>query len=80
MSKFLEIKTELSVRRIRDILWNVHKVHIIDNLTKKNIILQSNVEEFNKSSLAKIFCHTKWHKSGLIIFPASSAILATNCI
>jgi len=54
MSKFLEIKTGLSIKRIRDILWNVHEVHIIDTLTKKTITLQTNLDEFKKTALAKI--------------------------
>lgn len=54
MSKFLEIKTGLSIKRIRDILWNIHEVHIIDTLTKKTITLQSNLDDFNKTALAKV--------------------------
>ena len=54
IGKFLEIKTRLSLRRIRDILWNVHEAHIEDSLTRKKIILQSNLEDFNKSSLSKV--------------------------
>src|SRR5690606_23441612 len=54
MSKFLEIKAGLSTRRIRDILWNVHEAHIVDKLTKKAITLQTNMEDFNGTPLAKI--------------------------
>lgn len=54
MGKFLEIKTGLSLRRIRDILWNVHEAHIKDTLTGKCITLQSNLEDFNKSKLSKV--------------------------
>lgn len=54
MSKFLEIKTGLSLKRIRDILWNVHEAHIIDTLTRKSITLQSNLDDFKKSPLAKV--------------------------
>lgn len=54
MGKFLEIKTGLSLHRIRDILWNVHEVHIEDTLTKKTITLQTNLEEFNKTNLPKL--------------------------
>lgn len=54
IGKFLEIKTGLSLRRVRDILWNVHEAHIIDTLTGKQIILQSHLEEFNKSKLSKL--------------------------
>jgi transposase len=54
MGKFLEIKTGLSLKRIRDILWNVHEAHIEDTLTKKTITLQTNLGDFNKTSLSKI--------------------------
>lgn len=54
MGKFLELKTGLSLRRIRDILWKVHEVYIEDTLTKKRIKLQSNLEDFNKSNLSKV--------------------------
>jgi transposase len=54
VGKFLEIKTGLSLRRIRDILWNIHEVNIEDTLTGRRIILQSNLEIFNKSNLPKI--------------------------
>ncbi len=54
MGKFLEIKTGLSLQRIRDILWNVHEAHIIDTLTKKKITLQTNLDIFKKTSLAKV--------------------------
>lgn len=51
MGKFLEIKTGMSLRKIRDILWNVHEVQIQDSLTGKIISLQNNLEEFNSSPL-----------------------------
>lgn len=54
IGKFLELKTGLSLRRIRDILWNVHEVNIEDSLTGKRITLQSNLEEFKKSALYKV--------------------------
>jgi transposase len=54
IGKFLEIKTGLSLRRIRDILWKVHEAHIEDTLTGKRITLQSNLEDFNKSNLSKV--------------------------
>jgi hypothetical protein len=53
IGKFSEIKTGLSLRRIRDILRNVHEVNIIDNLTGKKITLQGNLEDFKKSNLSK---------------------------
>lgn len=54
MGKFLEIKTSLSLKRVRDILWNVHEAHIKDELTGKSITLQTNLAEFKESKLAEI--------------------------
>lgn len=54
MGKFLEIKSGLSLKRIRDILWNVHEAHIVDKLTGKRITLQTNLERFNASGLQNL--------------------------
>jgi len=54
MGKFLEIKTGLSLRTVRDILWNVQEAHIKDALTGKCIILQTNIKDFNESKLAQV--------------------------
>lgn len=54
MGKFLEIKTGLSLQRVRDILWNVHEAHIEDTLTGKRITLQTNLTEYLDSGLAEI--------------------------
>jgi transposase len=54
MGKFLEIKTSLSLRRVRDILWGVQEANIIDALTGKCVTLQTNMKDFNESKLAEI--------------------------
>lgn len=54
MGKFLEIKTGLSLRRVRDILWNVQEANILDSLTGKRITLQTNITNFNESTLSQI--------------------------
>jgi len=54
MGKFLEIKTRLSLQRVRDILWSVHEAHIKDALTGKTITLQTNLTEYHRSGLADI--------------------------
>lgn len=54
IGKFLEIKTGLSLRGIRDILWDVQEAHIEDSLTGKQMILKGNLETFNGSNLSKI--------------------------
>ncbi len=54
MGKFLEIKTGLSLRKVRDILWNIQEANIIDSLTGKSVTLQTNMKDFNESKLAEI--------------------------
>lgn len=54
MGKFMEIKTGLSLQRIRDILWNVHEAHIKDTLTGKQITLQTNLHDYQKSGLENL--------------------------
>ncbi len=54
MGRFLEIKTGLSLRRVRDILWNVQEAHIKDALTGKCIILQTNMKAYNESKIAQV--------------------------
>jgi transposase len=54
MGKFLEIKTGLSLQRVRDILWNVHEAHLEDKLTGHRITLQTNLTEFRQSGLADL--------------------------
>lgn len=51
MGKFLEIKTGLSLQRVRDILWSVHEAHIEDALTGKRITLQTNLTEYHSSGI-----------------------------
>ena len=53
IGKFLEIKTGLSLRKVRDILWNVQEAHIKDELTGKIITLQTNMKDFNESKLVE---------------------------
>lgn len=54
MGKFLEIKTGLSLQRVRDILWDVQEAHIKDVLTGKSITLRTNITSFDESKLAQI--------------------------
>lgn len=54
IGKFLEIKTGLSLQRIRDVLWNVHEAHIEDRLTGKQITLRTNLTEYHDSGLENI--------------------------
>jgi hypothetical protein len=54
MGKFLEIKTGLSLRRVRDILWNVHEAHIEDKLTGRQLTLQTNLNDYHSSGLHEV--------------------------
>ncbi len=54
MGKFLEIKTRVSLRKVRDILWGVQEAHIEDSLTGKRIILQTNIKDFNQNKFAQV--------------------------
>jgi transposase len=54
MGKFLEIKTGLSLQRVRDVIWNVQEAHIKDELTGQCITLQTDITAFNESNLAKV--------------------------
>ena len=54
IGKFLEIKTGLSLRKIWDIVWNVHEVQIQDKLTGESITLRTNLDEYHNSGLHKI--------------------------
>ena len=49
MGKFLEIKTGLSLQRIRDILWDVHEANIVDTLTGERVTLQTNLAAYQAS-------------------------------
>jgi len=54
MAKFLEIKTGLSLRQVRDILWSVHEAHIVDSLTGRRVTLQTNLSDYHDSGLADV--------------------------
>ena len=54
IGKFLEIKTGLSLRKIWDIVWNVHEVQIQDKLTGESITLRTNLDEYHNNGLHEI--------------------------
>jgi len=54
MGKFLEIKTGLSLQRVRDILWDVHEANIVDTLTGECLTLQTNLAAYQASGLHEI--------------------------
>lgn len=58
IGKYLEITTKLSLRKIRDLIWNVTEAHIKDELSVKTITLRSSLKEVTSSPLGKLI--KKW--------------------
>lgn len=54
MGKYLEIKTGLSLRKIRKELWQVHEAHIRDEQTGEVYMMQMDTGEFAGSKLSKL--------------------------
>ena len=54
MGKYLEIKTGLSLRKIRQELWQVHEAQILDQRTGEIHVMQMDTGEFTDSLLDKI--------------------------
>jgi transposase len=58
ISKYLEIITNLSLKRIRDLIWDVSEVHIEDKLTGEIFILRTPTKNVMQSPLASLV--KKW--------------------
>jgi transposase len=58
IEKYLELSTQLSLRRIRDLIWNITETHIQDKLTKKTFIFSSPTKDILNSPLAELV--KKW--------------------
>ncbi len=54
IEKYLELSTQLSLTRIRDLIWNVTETHIQDKLTKKVFTFSSPTKDIMNSSLAEL--------------------------
>jgi transposase len=52
VEKYMELTTQLSLRDIRSLIWNITDVHIQDNLTKEIFVFQSPSQNILASSLA----------------------------
>lgn len=59
IEKYLELSTQLSLTRIRDLIWNVTETHIQDKLTKKVFTFSSPTKDIINSSLAELIKHWK---------------------
>lgn len=54
MEKYLELTTQLSLLRIRILIWNITETHIQDAITKKVFIFSSPTDEILESPLADL--------------------------
>ena len=51
MGKYLEIKTGVSLKQIRNQLWQVHEAHLLDQLTGKTHVMSMNPRNIANASL-----------------------------
>jgi transposase len=61
LAKYLEIVSGLSIRRIRDLVWNVTDAYIRDNIAGKTFVLRSSFDEIINSKLSMLL--NKWNLS-----------------
>lgn len=54
IEKYLELSTNLSLRKIRDLIWGIMETQIQDKLTKKIFIFSSPTNDIMSSSLAEL--------------------------
>ena len=54
IGKYLEIKTGLSLRKIREELWQVHEAHILDHRTGEVLVMQMDTSKLTGILLDKI--------------------------
>lgn len=58
VEKYLELKTKMTLRDIRQIVWDITESHIQDSLTNEVFVFTSPIKEILDSSLAKLI--KKW--------------------
>jgi transposase len=54
LQKYLELKTGLSLREIRNLIWNITETHIQDTITKEVFTFRSPMANINESPLTKL--------------------------
>jgi len=59
LEKYLELKTKLSLREIRFLVWNITETHIQDQLTKEIFTFRSPTKHILESPLANLI--SKWN-------------------
>jgi transposase len=57
--KYLELTTQLSLRDIRFLVWNITETHIQDQLTKEKFVFRSPTKDVMKSKLSNLI--KKWN-------------------
>lgn len=59
IEKYLELSTNLSIRKIRDLIWDITETLIQDKLTKKIFIFYSPTKDIMESPLAEMIINCK---------------------
>ena len=54
MEKYLELTTNLSLQKIRELIWNITETHIQDAITKKVFTFSSPTDEILESPLVDL--------------------------
>lgn len=60
VGKYLELSTGLSIRKIRDLLWNVTEAHLRDTVTGELFVMRSPLDEIVQSSLREVMEKVKF--------------------
>jgi transposase len=58
IGKYLEIKTELSLKKVRDALWKIHEAHVMNELSGEVHILNMDLDQKANKVLTKILENT----------------------
>lgn len=58
MGRYLEIASGFSLRKVRDIVWNVEEAHIEDTVTRETFLLRTPLDELLNSPLGPLV--TRW--------------------
>jgi transposase len=61
MSKYLEIKTQVSIKQIRNQLWKIHEAHLRDERTGQTHVLTMNDRELAHQALTDLLKHDLPH-------------------
>jgi len=59
MEKYLELSTNLSLQKIRNLIWDITETHIQDTVTKKIFVFSSPTKDIINSPLSSLVNHWK---------------------